>query len=74
MDLLKDFGIDGSRTPEQLEGSMMRHRITTDLMDRLEILVTTPVSEIDAEGLRLLLVQRMFTSSVVSAVIQKKLC
>lgn len=67
MNLQTEFGIDGSQSLESLEGPMTHYDIPTALMARVEKLTRVPLSSIDDEGLRLLLVQRMFLKSVVPA-------
>jgi hypothetical protein len=69
MKLDSDFYIDSSQTLESLEGKMQHYDIPTSLMGRISKLAKTPLASIDDEGLRLLLVQRMFSKSVIPATI-----
>lgn len=67
MNIATDFNIDGTKTLETLEGPMAQYDIPTSLMARVSVLSKTPLMPIDAEGLSLLLVQKMFMQSVVPA-------
>jgi hypothetical protein len=67
MNITTDFNIDGTKTLEMLEGPIAHYDIPTALMSRVSALSKTPLMSIDGEGLRLMLVQKMFTRSIVPA-------
>lgn len=63
-----DFGISPSISPAQFAGMKLKHYdIPTNLMKKVRDISLQPIATIDAEGLRLLLVQRLYLESIVPA-------